>query len=61
MIRVFTFLLVPFSLFSIDPLPKNKISGNFDLGMNYTKNTESIFQLNNLFLLKYQNEILFYN
>ena len=56
MIRVFTFLLVPFSLFSTDPLPKNKISGNFDLGMNYTKNTESIFQFNNLFLLKYQNE-----
>ena len=54
MIRVFSFLLVPFSLYCTNPVPKNKLSGNFDLGMNYTKNTESTFQLNNLFLLKYQ-------
>ena len=54
MIRVITILLIPFSLYCNDPVSKNKLSGNFDLGINYTKNTESTFQLNNLFLLKYQ-------
>ncbi|MAO70918.1 MAG: hypothetical protein CMD02_00225 [Flavobacteriales bacterium] len=56
MIRIFTFLLIPYSLYCTDPAPKNKLSGNFDLGMNYTKNIESTFQLNNLFLLKYQKK-----
>lgn len=54
MIRIFVFLLIPFSLFSTNPLPKDGVTGNFDLGMNYSKNTESTFQFNNLFLLKYQ-------
>lgn len=29
-------------------------SGNFDLGLNFTKNTEEIFQLNNIFDLNYK-------
>ena len=29
-------------------------SGNFDLGLNVTKNTEAIFQLNNIFDLNYK-------
>ena len=30
------------------------LSGNFDLGLNFTKNTEEIFQLNNIFYLNYK-------
>ena len=29
-------------------------SGNFDLGLNFTKNTEETFQLNNIFYLNYK-------
>ena len=29
-------------------------SGNFDLGLNFTKNNQSIFQFNNIFLVKYK-------
>ena len=56
MIRLFIFLLVPFSLFSNNPQTKDEFSGNFDLGMIYIKNNENTFQLNNLFLLKYQKK-----
>lgn len=56
MYRILVFLLIPFSLFSNNTLPKDRISGNFDLGMNYIKNTESTFQFTNLFLLEYQKE-----
>ena len=30
------------------------LSGNFDLGLNFTKNTEETFQLNNIFDLNYK-------
>ena len=30
------------------------LSGNFDLGLNFTKNTEETFQLNNIFYLNYK-------
>ena len=42
-------------LYSSNPLPKDSLTGNFDLGLNFTKNTESTFQFNNISLLKYQN------
>ena len=41
-------------LYSSNPLPKDSLTGNFDLGLNFTKNTESTFQFNNISLLKYQ-------
>ena len=43
-------------LYSSNPLSKNHLTGNFDLGLNFTKNTESTFQFNNISLLKYQKE-----
>ena len=35
------------------PVQKDGVSGNFDLGINFTKNTESTFQFNNVFLVNY--------
>ena len=33
---------------------KSPFSGNFDLGLNFTKNTERTLQFNNIFLVKYK-------
>ena len=54
MLKKIVFLLFPTVLFATNPLPKDGVTGNFDLGMNFTKNSESTFQFNNLFLIKYQ-------
>lgn len=51
---VLILILFPTCIFATNPIPKDGISGNFDLGMSFTKNTESTFQFNNLFLIKYQ-------
>ena len=54
MLKKIIFLLFPTVLFATNPLPKDGVTGNFDLGMNFTKNSESTFQFNNLFLIKFQ-------
>ena len=41
-------------LFSQDKKEENPWSGNFDLGLILTKNTESTFQFNNIFLINYK-------
>jgi len=41
-------------LFSQDKKAENPWSGNFDLGVNFTKNTESTFQFNNVFIVNYK-------
>ena len=41
MIKKIIFLLFPTVLSATNPLPKDRMSGNFDLGMNFTKNSES--------------------
>ena len=45
-------LLIP--LFSLSQEKKQVFSGNFDLGLNFTKNTENTLQFNNIFLIKYR-------
>ena len=45
-------LLIP--LFSLSQEKKQVFSGNFDLGLNFTKNTENTLQFNNVFLIKYR-------
>ena len=42
---------------------KSYFSGNFDLGLNFTKNTEETFQFNNIFKLNYifKNHVLALN
>ena len=52
---IFFFLVLKsIFLYSSNPLPKDSLTGNFDLGLNFTKNTDSTFQFNNISLLKYQ-------
>ena len=46
------FLLIP--LFSLSQEKKQVFSGNFDLGLNFTKNTEKTLQFNHIFLIKYR-------
>jgi len=46
------FLLIP--LFSLSQEKKQAFSGNFDLGLNFTKNTEKTLQFNHIFLIKYR-------
>lgn len=48
----FTYLIS----FSQEIENKNPFSGKFDLGLSYTKNTEEIFQFNNVFELKYETK-----
>jgi len=58
MLKKLLLLLILFSTFSLkatQPTQKDGFSGNFDLGLNFTKNTESTFQFNNVFLVKYKN------
>ena len=42
--------------FSQETKKKGSFSGNFDLGLNFTKNTESTYQFNNVFLVNYKKE-----
>ena len=44
-------------LFSQDKKVENPWSGNFDLGLNFTKNNESTFQFNNIFLINYKSDV----
>ena len=50
--QLFFCLLIP--LFSLSQEKKQVFSGNFDLGLNFTKNTENTLQFNNVFLIKYR-------
>ena len=54
--RFFLLLFVVASTdsFSQDNEKGSPFSGNFDLGLNFTKNTESTLQFNNIFLVKYK-------
>ena len=54
--RLFLLLCILTSnlLFSQDKKAENPWSGNFDLGVNFTKNTESTFQFNNVFIVNYK-------
>ena len=57
MLKRILFLSLSFlfnTIYATNPIPKNGITGNFDLGLSFTKNTETTLQFNNLFLIKYQ-------
>jgi len=52
----FVYLLIftcPIAI-AINPVEKDGIKGNFDLGLNYTQNIEKTTQFNNVFLLTYK-------
>ncbi len=54
--RTLTLLITSYSLLAIGskPVTKDGISGNFDLGLNFTKNTENTFQFHNVAFLNYK-------
>ena len=54
--KTLTLLLTTHSLILLasTPVTKDGISGNFDLGLNFTKNTATTLQFNNVFLVKYK-------
>ena len=54
MLRVLSLLFISTQIMASVPADKKGFGGNFDLGLNFTKNTESTFQFNNMFLLKYK-------
>lgn len=54
MLRVLSLLFISTQIMASVPADNEGFSGNFDLGLNFTKNTESTFQFNNMFLLKYK-------
>ena len=54
MFRVFSLLFISTQIMASVPADKEGFSGNFDLGLNFTKNMESTFQFNNMFLVKYK-------
>ena len=54
MYRVLSLLIFSTQIMASFPADMDRFSGNFDLGLNYTKNTENTFQFNNMFLVMYE-------
>ena len=51
---LFIFIISYTTIFCQDTEKKSPVSGKFDLGLNYTKNKEEIFQFNNVSQIKYE-------
>ena len=56
MIRAIVLLFISTFSFALTADKKDGFSGNFDLGLNYTKNTDNILQFNNIFLANYKHK-----
>ena len=54
MLRVIVLLFISTFTFALSPDKTDGFSGNFDLGLNFTKNVEQTFQFNNIFNLDYK-------
>jgi hypothetical protein len=54
MLRILSLLFISTQIMASVPEDRDGFRGNFDLGLNFTKNTESTFQFNNVFLVKYK-------
>ena len=54
MLRILSLLFVSTQIMASVPEDRDGFRGNFDLGLNFTKNTESTFQFSNMFLVKYK-------
>jgi len=53
MFRILVFIFISSIVFASTPTKIEGWNGNFDLGLNFTKNIESTLQFNNIFLLNY--------
>ena len=53
MLRILVFIFMTSIVFASTPTKIEGWNGNFDLGLNFTKNIQSTLQFNNIFLLNY--------
>ena len=61
MFRILIFMFMSSMVFASTPSKVAGWSGNFDLGLNFTKNTESTLQFNNIFLLNYNKNTSYFS
>ena len=54
MLRILILLLISTQIIASTPNEKEGLTGNFDLGLNYTQNIDKTLQLNNVFLANYK-------
>ena len=54
MLRIIVLLFISTFIFASSPEKTDGFLGNFDLGLNFTKNTENSLQFNNIFSIKYR-------
>ena len=51
MLRILILLLISTQIIASTPTEKEGLTGNFDLGFNYTQDIDKTLQFNNVFLL----------
>ncbi len=54
MLRILILLLISTQIIASTPTEKEGLTGNFDLGFNYTQNIDKTLQFNNVFLANYK-------
>ena len=54
MLRILILLLISTQIIASTPTEKEGLTGNFDLGLNYTQNIDKTLQFNNVFLANYK-------
>ena len=54
MLRILILLLISAQIIASTPTEKEGLTGNFDLGLNYTQNIDKTLQFNNVFLANYK-------
>ncbi|CAI8205779.1 MAG: Uncharacterised protein [Cryomorphaceae bacterium] len=58
MLKVIVLLFISTFTYALSTDKTDGFSGNFDLGLNYTKNIDNILQFNNVFLANYKHKKL---
>ena len=56
MLRIIVLLFISTFIFASSNEKKNKFTGNFNLGLNYTQNVDDILQFNNVFFANYKHK-----
>ena len=56
MFKIILLLFISTFTYALSSDKTDRFSGNFDLGLNYTKNIDDILQFNNLFLANYKHK-----
>ena len=56
MLRIIVLLFISTFTYALSTDTTDGVSGNFDLGLNYTQNIDNILQFNNVFLANYKHK-----